>query len=75
MPAYRGRGIGEKLSQALLETVEAKGAKVSFLTVHPNNARALDIYKRLGFVEQQSVPDYYGDEVPRLIIVEVSGLA
>ena len=69
---YGGQGIGEKLTKALLEGVEAKGGRESYLTVHPENKRGISIYKKLGFVEQKYVPDYYGDGVPRLIMVRTS---
>ncbi|MEJ8802437.1 GNAT family N-acetyltransferase [Pontibacter sp. H249] len=71
--AYRGQGIGEKLTHTLLAEVEAKGANTSYLTVHPDNKQGINIYKKLGFVEHHSVSDYYGDGIPRLIMVKASG--
>jgi [ribosomal protein S18]-alanine N-acetyltransferase len=73
LKAYSGKGIGEKLTLTLLEEAEEKGAKASYLTVHPENKRGLSIYKKLGFEEREWVSGYYGDGVPRIIMVRASG--
>jgi RimJ/RimL family protein N-acetyltransferase len=51
--AYRGRGIGEALMQTLLDwaTSITSIEKVT-LDVFADNARAIGLYKKLGFVEE-----------------------
>jgi ribosomal protein S18 acetylase RimI-like enzyme len=46
-PPFRGRGIGTKLLQALIEEADASGSKLSIHVEHNNPARSL--YDRLGF--------------------------
>jgi ribosomal protein S18 acetylase RimI-like enzyme len=46
-PAYRGRGIGTGLIEALIEEAEASGRKLSIHVEMENPARRL--YERLGF--------------------------
>jgi ribosomal protein S18 acetylase RimI-like enzyme len=46
-PAYRGRGIGTRLIEALIEEAEASGRKLSIHVEMENPARRL--YERLGF--------------------------
>ncbi|PKV75235.1 GNAT family N-acetyltransferase [Pontibacter ramchanderi] len=68
LPAHRGKGIGQKLMAATIASLEAKGATMLYLTVHPANAAGISIYTRLGFVEREQVADYYLDGSPRLIM-------
>jgi ribosomal protein S18 acetylase RimI-like enzyme len=48
-PAYRGRGIANRLMDAALERIEDAGAKWAVLQVYEANAPARHIYERLGF--------------------------
>lgn len=72
LPEQRGKGTGERLTKALIEAVEAKGARACRLTVHPGNTGGYRIYERLGFVAQETQEDYYGDGSPRIIMVRTS---
>ena len=65
---HRGKGIGEKLSQKVIALLKSKGVKNIMLTVHPENASAVKLYKRLGFMICKNVTDYYGDGEPRLVM-------
>jgi len=49
---WRGFGIGEALSQALVERAEAKGASEVLLLVHNDNKPAIGLYRKLGFRER-----------------------
>jgi [ribosomal protein S18]-alanine N-acetyltransferase len=68
LPAHRGKRIGEKLMAACMGLMEAKGVETLYLTVHPDNAAGINIYTRLGFEVQESLPDYYLDNSPRLLM-------
>ncbi len=46
LPAFRGRGVGERLLRALREEAEASGRSLSIHVEHANPARRL--YERLG---------------------------
>ena len=47
--AYRGGGVGEKLTAAVIRTAAAKGAPELWLMVGENNRRAIRLYDKLGF--------------------------
>lgn len=68
LPAHRGKRIGEKLMGACMGLMETKGVAMLYLTVHPDNAAGINIYTRLGFEVQESLPDYYLDNSPRLLM-------
>ena len=49
---YRGRGIGTALIQATIDKAGAIGLSRIELTVREQNARAIALYERLGFVRE-----------------------
>lgn len=51
IPEMRGKGIGKKLLERLLEYGEKKGLKLAELWVGEKNYRAIAFYKALGFKE------------------------
>lgn len=65
-PAARGRGAGAGLLGALLERLRAEGFETVRLTVHPENAPALRLYERAGFVTEAMEEAYFGPGEPRL---------
>lgn len=50
-PAHRRRGLGLAVMGALLEWGASRGATTAYLQVLGDNAAALGLYERLGFVE------------------------
>lgn len=56
----QGRGIGRLLVQHLVEHARQAGARVLHLEVRADNAPALALYERLGFVATGRRRDYYG---------------
>lgn len=48
-PAWRGRGVGERLARAVIADAEARGAVAVSLTVVDGNDHARRLYERLGF--------------------------
>jgi len=51
LPEFEGRGFATAIVRALIERIRLKGER-PFLTVNKDNARAIGIYRRLGFVER-----------------------
>jgi GNAT superfamily N-acetyltransferase len=49
-PLYQGFGLGEKLSQAVIERASAEGSPTLDLLVNEDNDRAIRLYLKLGFV-------------------------
>jgi len=56
----RGRGLGTKLVEALIEELKNRGAEMIFLEVEHTNAPAVSVYTRCGFEEYNRRRDYYG---------------
>jgi RimJ/RimL family protein N-acetyltransferase len=52
VPAYRGHGLGSRLLETTLERAGAAGFVRIELAVHTDNARAIALYQKLGFVEE-----------------------
>ncbi len=61
-PEWRGRGIGRAILTHLLQLAREAGAKEVFLEVRPSNRRALQLYRRMGFVEVGTRRGYYPAE-------------
>jgi len=49
LPAYRDRGIGTALVRQALAWAGGAGYQRIRLTTHPNNARAIHVFRRCGF--------------------------
>ena len=49
LPAYRGRGLGERLMRAALQAARASGLSRIELSVRADNTRAIALYTSLGF--------------------------
>ena len=65
-PAARGRGIGAALAEWLIGRLQDADLRQILLTVHPENGAAVRLYRRLGFVAEEAIPDYFGPGEPRL---------
>lgn len=65
-PARRGRGLATRLLDALLGRLDAVGIERVWLTVHPENAAAIRLYRRFGFATMGEEADYFGPGEPRL---------
>lgn len=57
--AWRGRGVGRALMADALRQAANAGVKAMFLEVDKENAAALGLYRRLGFVQVGERPGYY----------------
>lgn len=58
-PGQEGRGLGQRMLQALLKIARGHGAQRVFLEVRPSNPRAIALYERSGFNEIGRRPRYY----------------
>ncbi len=56
-----GRGIGERLLQAVHDVAAARGARRVRLELRPDNMAALGLYLRLGYQVTGRRPGYYCD--------------
>ena len=59
--AERGKGIGRKLTEALMQYLSNLGASYATLEVRVSNERAQHLYKSLGFVSAGKRKRYYED--------------
>jgi ribosomal protein S18 acetylase RimI-like enzyme len=55
-PRWQGLGVGEVLSQAVIEKARMEGAPMLDLVVYEDNIRAIRLYRKLGF-EIHILPD------------------
>ena len=58
-PAYRRRGIGERLLRHLSQTLAGTGAAYLLLEVRESNAPARTLYEKVGFLPIGKRPHYY----------------
>ena len=61
LPEYRGRGIGRRLMEALMQYASNLGVSYMTLEVRAGNAKAQALYASLGFVRVSVRKRYYED--------------
>jgi ribosomal protein S18 acetylase RimI-like enzyme len=59
-PSAQRRRVGPKLLSAVIDVLRARGAARVFLEVRADNAAAVRLYRKFGFVACRKLPDYYG---------------
>ncbi|MDW8326404.1 MAG: ribosomal protein S18-alanine N-acetyltransferase [Anaerolineales bacterium] len=69
-PAWRRRGIGERLLQALLDKASVLGALSATLEVRVNNLAAQSLYRKFGFVEVGRRKRFYRDGEDALLMTK-----
>lgn len=67
-PEARGKQIGKKLTKELISLLEDNNCKEICLTVHPDNASAIRIYKSFDFEIITASNNYYLDNEPRFLM-------
>lgn len=65
---FRGCGIGKLLVEKVIATCLDGGAEFVSLEVRPSNTAAIELYRRLGFVETGRRPRYYSDGEDALLM-------
>jgi len=60
---HRRRGIGVELLKKIEEAFVKRGAEASYLEVRADNQVARRLYRKQGYVEIQSLDDYYSSGV------------
>ena len=68
-PDWRGCGLGEWLTVALLEAAMARGARLATLEVRAGNTAARQLYRKLGFEVEGVRAHYYCDGEDGLIMI------
>jgi ribosomal protein S18 acetylase RimI-like enzyme len=56
VPAARGRGLGRSLLEAVVASARAAGVRALHLSVRPDNAPAVALYRKSGFQPWQRLP-------------------
>ena len=58
-PSQRGRGLGVRLMEECHRRLAALGMERVILEVNVENASAIRLYEKCGYVQRQRLPDYY----------------
>jgi ribosomal protein S18 acetylase RimI-like enzyme len=67
----QGRGIGKAVMRDLLDRLDAE-RRTAFLTVNPDNVKAVALYQSLGFTQCVRVEGYYRPDEHRLVLTRPS---
>jgi ribosomal-protein-alanine N-acetyltransferase len=73
-PQQRGKKIGERLLQGLLEEAILHGATRATLEVRENNVVAQNLYRKYGFREAAIRKNYYTDNQENAIVMWVDDI-
>lgn len=63
----QGKGVGSRLFEVVLAEIDQLNADI-FLTVDPENERAIRLYERWGFSERRFVAGFYREHEDRLVL-------
>jgi len=74
-PAWRRRGVGERLLLALLDAAIAQRAREATLEVRLSNLAARRLYEKYGFRPVGVRPRYYSDDGEDALIMTTEALA
>jgi ribosomal-protein-alanine N-acetyltransferase len=67
-PELRGQGLGRLLLETEMARLHENGARKIGLHVREDNAAAIHLYESLGFVTQDTIPNYYEGGAPALFM-------
>ncbi len=65
-PEYQGQGLGRKALEIVLE--EVKDVPRVWLVTHPENERAIALYKSFNFEIGERIENFHGDGEPRIVL-------
>lgn len=68
-PDYRGKGISNKLMEALLDLGEKRGVSEYTLEVRVTNKAAIHLYEKFGFVGEGIRPNFYNKPTEDALIM------
>lgn len=68
-PDYRGKGISNKLMEALLDLGEKRGVSEYTLEVRVTNKAAIHLYEKFGFVGEGVRPNFYNKPTEDALIM------
>ena len=68
--SHRGKGIGTKLIEAVLNRAGDRGVREIFLEVRKSNVRAQDLYKAFGFSEVGRRKNYYLEPLEDALVMK-----
>lgn len=72
LPEYRGKGLGEKLLVAVMDTAKSLGAESLTLEVRVSNNVAKGLYRKLGFQDGGIRKSYYTDNFEDALVMWVN---
>jgi len=72
LPEYRGKGLGEQLLRAVMETAKGLGAETLTLEVRVSNNVAKGLYRKLGFQDGGIRKSYYTDNFEDALVMWVN---
>jgi ribosomal protein S18 acetylase RimI-like enzyme len=67
-PDWQRRHVGRAFLEAVAGEIMKLSGEGMLLTVAPGNTRAINLYKRAGFVEETFIPHFYGSGQDRHIL-------
>jgi ribosomal protein S18 acetylase RimI-like enzyme len=70
-PNYQRQGVGKKLTSHLLTELKEMQVQRVFLTVSPENKRAINLYATIGFELLFNEPNYFGEGSSRNIMQKI----
>ena len=73
-PAYRRRGVGERLLLVMLDIAIERGAREATLEVRLSNTPARNLYEKFGFRPVGIRPNYYSDDNEDALIMTTEPL-
>jgi ribosomal-protein-alanine N-acetyltransferase len=59
VPEMRGRGLGTRMLESVIDTARRRGVETMYLEVRDSNAAALELYRRFGFSQVGLRRGYY----------------
>jgi ribosomal-protein-alanine N-acetyltransferase len=68
-PEFRGFGIGSMLVDSLMSICRIEGVSAMTLEVRVSNFKAINLYKKFGFVEEGRRKSYYEDNKEDALIM------